>query len=337
VAVSGILLAAALASGCRSSQKDRGAERRRPPSVPVVAHRPPAADVAGEFIAKHQLAGRVALVEFGRADCAMSDQGLTEMVRLHQAKALGEAAMVRVEVGEDEKAVKDYYAAKNAPFPVHRDRDMTLSHGMNATAIPTFVLLDKFGHVRYRGGFPQKELGDWVKTLQAETADPGPKAALFGVQRLDVPKLLAETRLPDLAGAVKPLGAYAGAGGLLLMFVDTHCPYCATAMKDWATVASVVGRQNISCVLVNLGDPADRVQAHYARIKPATPVVFDVQKVAQRQWAISSVPTVMLIEGGGASIYRGPATWEPLAKAWNDSAPSRKGTIQFNVRGTSYG
>ena len=226
---------------------------------------PPPVAVQGDFLKGRQLDGRVAFIEFGLVGCPLSEAGLAKMIELQKDASIPDLAFLRVEESTDRPAAEAYFAAKSPGFAVTYDAGAAVARAFDATTWPTFVLVDKFGHVRYRGPLPEEEkLAEWAGTLLAEKTDPGPDASVFGVTRLAAEKLLDETRLPDLDGAAKPLRSYMGAKGLVAIFVDTSCPFAGQAIGDTASVAATLAKEGVTTVLVNLGDPKQTVLDFYA-------------------------------------------------------------------------
>jgi len=298
----------------------------------------PAAATAEAFLEEQGLRGRVALVEFGLVGCDLSDAGLDLMIRLDREKAIEGLEFRRVEALRDAAAAEAYFAAKGPRFPVVRDPDAAAARAFDATVYPTFVLIDKFGRVRYRGPAPDADLlADWADTLQRETADAGPDAPRFGVSALDVARLLDETRLPPLAGDAKPLRAHFGQQGLVAVFVDTTCPYSGEAVGDMAKVAAVLAGRQVACVLVNVGEPEDAVRAFYGGKTTGAPVLYDASDGTQQAWKIDAVPTVMLFGPDGTLVYRGKAVWQRLASAVEGTQRLKAGSVRFGVAGTEFG
>ena len=157
---------------------------------------------------------------------------------------------------------------------------------------------------------------------------------MFGQRAIDSALLLGKTLLPDLGGTSKALGEYKGKSGLLIVFVDTTCPFSAQAMKDLPAVMGTMAAQGVSSVLVNLDDKKDLVQKFYTDHPQTSPVVYDVTTGTKNLWGVGSVPTVMLVDAGGQLAYNGPAIWSDLGKAAEKSLNLAEGTIKFGVQGT---
>ena len=325
-----ILLAAAVllfAVGCKRASESPSQTKGTPPAAQRV-----------EFLAQNGLEGKVVLIEFGVIGCAMSESGLVTMAKMRDQGLVADLEYLRVEGSKESERTKSYFAAKAPSFPVRYDADHAITRVFDATVVPTFVLVGKFGRVRYRGQFPKdSELSGWVETVLAETWDTWVNAELFGVTKLDGPELLAATRIPDLTGSVKPLAEYTGRKGLLVMFVDTSCPFASQAMKEMPEVAAAFARQEIPSVLVNLDDPKLEVLPFYEKRKTGMRVLYDDTTATKERWAVISVPTVMLFDTEGAIVYRGKAVWKQLTSAAEKRFKLPIGSFAIRAEGTSYG
>jgi hypothetical protein len=211
-------------------------------SAAASAARSPKELALAGFLGALKLDGKPVLIEFGMVGCVLSGQGLDSMIALQSARTVPGLAFVRVEGNPDAAVVAQYFKDKAPSFPVYRDSQSALAKALGATASPTFLLEDKFGHIRYQGNYPQENLVQWGKALAAENQDPGGSVPQFGRREMDVEKLLA-AKLPDLKDQMKPLGEYKGSSGLMLLFVDTSCPFSAAAKSD--SCRSVSSRTSI--------------------------------------------------------------------------------------------
>ena len=317
------LLAFMLAAGCGSTAKKGAATGD---------------SVIAKFLTDNKLQGSVVLVEFGTIGCELSDKGLDAMADMLKRDAVPGLAFVRLEAAGDDQAFDDYYAKKKVTFPVVRDAGMKVAGALGTTVFPQFALIDKFSRIRFRGGLPvEKDLADWVRKLQAETADPGPDAAMFGMAGLASTDLLAATRLPDLAGAAKPLAGYKGKGGLVLAFVDTRCPYSNAAIKQMPQVVPVLMAAGLPTVLINIGEGADAVKKAYAGDVAGAPVVYDTSRQTQQCWNVQFVPTAVLLDSVGNLVYHGSPVWADVAAAAEKMLNMDKGSIRIEAEGTKGG
>lgn len=299
---------------------------------------PSAEALRTEFLQRYKLKGRVALVEFGLIGCQLSEKGLDEMVFLNETKAIEGLAYARVEAAEDDSAVAAYYKTKAPGFPIHRDANKLLAEAFDATTYPSFVIVGKFGRVRYRGNWPGEHLPKWAKALVAEESDPGPEVAMLGtVKKLDGPKLLAETALPDMTGGEKGLAGLLGQKGLVVLFVDTTCPYSFQAMQEMPTVARALARHKIRSVAVNIDGSREAVKGRFGAGMLGVPLLFDETSATKVAWNIQSVPTVAYIDPHKQIAYHGKALWANLATAIGAASGLPPGTVRFTVKGTKYG
>jgi thioredoxin-related protein len=327
-----------------------GCKRSAPPAAPKpaattaqqAAAYAAAAPLREQLLTRYDLKGRVAMIEFGMVvngilTCELSAQGLDGMVLHQRLDDVPGLAFLRVEQAKDAAAVDAYYKGKDLKFPIHRDPDMTMAHAFAATSIPTFVLVDKFGRVRYRGGEPGSQLGKWVADLQAETADAGPDVAMLGVVTLDGAKLLAATSLPDLGGQIVALDGAMGPEGIVLVFVDTTCPFSGQALRDMPTVAPTLAKANINSVVVNIEGSKEVVTNYFGGKDLGAPVIYDPTDATITRWNIKSAPNIVYIGPDKKIAYNGLAVWADVASAIEKARQLPPGTIKFTARGTSYG
>lgn len=303
---------------------------------------PPESDAAStpvsHFMEKYELSGKVALLEFGTIGCEKSGEGLDAMINLHRRELIPGLSFVRIERSDNKADADNYYADKKPGFPVHHDPDSELARAFGATAYPAFVLVGKFGRVRYRGNFPEKHLTEWTESLVAENSDPGEDVALFGGAELSIRELLTTTELPSVHNnKTLPLAFYAGKGGLMLVFVDTSCPFAGQAISDLPNVARTLSWYKLTTVLVNVDDAKDATLSFYKQRALSLPVVYDTTTATRLRWGVSSVPTVFLVGSDYSAHYTGPAVWKHVAQAAEKSLGLSAGDIKFDSAGTEYG
>jgi hypothetical protein len=328
VVLAGILalsITSGLLSGCGSHAV--------PPS-PVIHSKPSHT----ALLKANGLDGRVALIQFGQAGCPMSGDGFLRMVRMNRDKTIANLSYLRVDLTGNKEQADEYFKANPPGFGVVRDDNGTWPKAFNATAIPSALLVDKFGRVRYSGKFPdERKLVSWVQELADQKTDAGSDVTLFGIESADFSGLPAATKLPDLSGLVKPLHAYTGSKGLLVVFVDVSCPYAGAAIGDLPKVGPTMAALGISTVVINISDPQPDVLETYAKRPTGTPVLYDVTDATKENWRIEQVPTVVLFGADGKSVYRSGAVWKDLAAATEKALGLKQGTVTFTVEGTGMG
>jgi len=337
-----LIVAGLVASGCKSE----GRKPKPPPSPTPQTGGAATASAPSDksskelalegFLSETKLEGKATLIEFGLVGCELSEKGLDAMIALQKAAAIPGLEFLRVEANPDAPAVASYFREKAPPFPVHMDAQSPLAKSLGATAYPTFMLVDKFGHVRYRGRYPADDVVTWGKALAAESQDPGSSVPLFGAKTIDVASLLA-TCHPVLGGEPKPLGQFKGEGGLVLLFVDTKCPFSAIALAEMPGVAKTLAQQKVAAVIVNNDDSQEKVTSFYAKKPPGAPVLYDVGSATREQWNVQSVPIAVYLTPSGKIAYQGEAVWAKLATAIESSQGLAGGTIKFSTTGTGFG
>jgi hypothetical protein len=316
-----LAVAALFVAGCQT-----GTAPRKPQLVSQAA-----------FVKEHGLQAQVTLMQFGRIGCRLSDEGLAMMTALRRGRRIDGLAFPRVEAGPESEAAGAYFAAKATGLPVCYDADLTASRAYDATACPTYVLVDGFGHTRYRGMWPEeRDLSSWVCALRAEAVDPGPKVAMFRPASVDVPRLLDGLCLNDLEGGIRPLRCYMGPKGLMLAFLDTRHPAPRTTIKDLPLVAPVLARYDIQSVLVNLGEPRELIAPFYTKCPVGTPIVYDTGRATQHVWDLERIPTIVIIDPRGAVVYRGQALWANVGAALERHLGLPAASVRFPVKGTGF-
>jgi len=291
-----------------------------------------------EFLRRNELVGRVVLVEFGSIGCEPRGEGLEAMMRLVRQKTTPGLTFCRVEAEKDRAAAEEYFAQKSPGFAVVYDEDGSAAKAFDVTAPATFVLVGKFGRVRYRGDYPGAgALAHWTECLVSETSDSGADAEVFGVVKFDTVKLLEETKLPEVAGPSKSLADYVGRRGLLVVFTDTECPWAGKALGEMPTVCETLLDRGIPSVVVNIGDEEAVVLPFYAKRNAGAPVLYDATRKTQTRWNVRVAPTVMLFARTGKLVYRGNAVWSRLARAAEELLNVKTGAISFDAEGTEYG
>lgn len=291
-----------------------------------------------DFLRKQGLDGKIVLIEFGQVGCEISHEGLLTMQRMQAEQEIPDLNYLRVEASEESEPFTIYFAENASTIPVYYDPSTDVAKSFEATAYPNFVLIGKSGRVRYRGGFPPDKLANWVKALSEEKRDPGADVALFGADSLNIPELLTSTKLPDTSGTEpQPLADYLGKNGLMLLFVDTECPFAGEAMSQTPVIAQTLAQHEIPVVLINIDQDEKIVAKFYAEKQIGTAVVYDTTDVTHVKWNVSSVPTVVLISSSQEILYKGPAVWQKVASALEASLGLEANSISFSEHGTEYG
>lgn len=154
---------------------------------------------------------------------------------------------------------------------------------------------------------------------------------------VDVTRLLDQTKLPDLKGATKPLAEYLGAKGLVMVFVDTTCPFSSTALKDMPGVVKSLGAVGVASVVINNDDAREAAEKFYAATDAGTTVIYDVTADTRRAWDVKSVPTVLYVTADKKLAYHGPAVWKDLTASIEKAQSLGAGSVPVEAEGTGFG
>jgi len=321
---------AAAAGGCDQTPPEEPPEKPSEPPAETTIN-------TSAFVKEHDLAGKVAFIQFGTIRGRLSRQGLETMGQLVASGTMPELACMGVEMVADAKALEEYFGPIPPMFSVVPDPDGSAARGFRIRAHPTAVIIDTVGRVRYNGPFPTEgKLYDWYDALVAEKATPVEDPPI-GLWSHTASRLLGETRLPNRKGEPVRLGDFVRPGGLLAVFVDTQCPFAGEAVDDVTQVVSGLAGHDVATVLVNVGDPADEVRAFYAEKAPGIPVLYDTTHATEKAWHVDEVPKACYFTGKGAMVYRGKALWDNVAAAAEESLGLAPKAIQFGVKGTEFG
>jgi peroxiredoxin len=99
------------------------------------------------------LHGRAALVSFWATWCDACYAEMDALNRLSaQANARSGAVVVGVAVGEDRLKVADFARSRGLMYPLLVDSDFALSDGLGERRVPSTLVVDRSGHIAYRGG-----------------------------------------------------------------------------------------------------------------------------------------------------------------------------------------
>ncbi len=334
-AVAAVVLGLLAFAGCKRSAPP-ATQPAAAPAQPDAAYAA-AAPLREQLLAQYELRDCVTMIEFGLFGYPLTEQGLDGMILHQKLNDVPGLAFLRVELSKDPAAVDAYYKDKDLKLPVYRDPNMAMAQAFAATSDPTFVLVDKFGRVRYRGSEPGSQLGKWVADLQAEPADAGSDAAMLGIVSLEGAKLLAATTLPNLAGQNVALDGALGPEGIVLVFVDTTCPFSGQALGDMPTVAPTLAKAKINSVVVNIDGSKEVVTDYFGGKNLGAPVVYDATAATMNRWNITSVPTIVYVGPDKNIGYNGTAVWANVGAAIEKARKLPPGTVNFTAHGTSYG
>jgi hypothetical protein len=246
----------------------------------------------------------------------------------------------RVELGLRPEIVEGYYRQNGLRVPVVAENARRYLAALEVTDTPSCVLLDRGGHVHYRGTMPGEHvLAEWYEALRERPADAGPPETLLDPAQADG-KALAATDLPELeTGRKRTLKSFIGPEGLVAVFVDTTCEFSGTALADVQGVSNELDSFDVPLVVVNIGNPLKKVEEYYApeNVHLHVPILYDTSNATRDRWRIKQVPMVVYFRPDGMMTYRGTAVWDDLANGIAADLGVDPEDIVFEQDGTSYG
>lgn len=154
---------AALAGGCSEDDRDdRGGGTRPLPCVPA-ARQTPLLELesldGSVYDIKDDLCEQMVVVHFSATWCTTCNQGLPYVQGLHEKYGAEGLRVVAVNVGEEIKRVRQYFATAPVTFPVLLDPFGAYATFWDVGTIPTFVLVSREGAEVFRlVGYDEKRL-----------------------------------------------------------------------------------------------------------------------------------------------------------------------------------
>lgn len=123
------------------------------------------------------MTGRVVLVDFWASWCGPCKKSFPELDKLHRLYADRGFLVLAVSVDEKEADMRSFLAAHPVAFPAVRDAKQALVAQVGVEAMPTSLLVDRKGVVRFvHKGFHGEETVKWlrekIEALLAEEAAP---------------------------------------------------------------------------------------------------------------------------------------------------------------------
>ncbi len=121
-------------------------------------------DMEGKNIAVG-MPGEITIINFWATWCPPCRSEMPELDRFAQNHK--EVALYAVNIQEYSDKVKEFMQKNNYSLHVLMDKDGTIAKKFQITAIPTTIVIDKNGNIKYRksGGVTQAELESVIKNL----------------------------------------------------------------------------------------------------------------------------------------------------------------------------
>lgn len=94
---------------------------------------------------KDELCENMVLLEFGATWCLPCGRGLPMMQELHEAYPDGGLKVLGVNVQEELRTVRNFFASQDVTFPVLLDFNGDRARAWDVTVIPTYILVSREG------------------------------------------------------------------------------------------------------------------------------------------------------------------------------------------------
>ncbi len=127
---------------------------------------------SGKNLKLSEFRGQVVLLNFWASWCGPCRQEMPALEKLHQRYHKLGFTVIGVNVEEDSTAAKKMLREVRVSFPILFDTQNTASKLYNVSAMPTTVIIDRDGNMRYlhKGYKPgeERDYRKWVKKLIRE-------------------------------------------------------------------------------------------------------------------------------------------------------------------------
>ncbi len=112
--------------------------------------------INGEVVELSELKGNVVLIDFWATWCGPCIRAVPFISRLYAEYADNGLVILSVNLGEDPNVVAEFAGKHKMLWTVLLDSDRSVADSYGVKAIPTFVIIDKGGVIRYRkAGYSQ--------------------------------------------------------------------------------------------------------------------------------------------------------------------------------------
>lgn len=162
VLLSGLVLAALLASCSRAPDAVAASERRVPDFQ--------LASLSGEAMGPSTFSGKVVVFDFWATWCLPCHLQADILKQLHEDFAAEGVEFVAVSIGEPEETVREFVDRRPFPYPVLVDPSDEVSVKLGIYGLPTVMVVDERGEVAYlrTGISPEGVLRELLEGLSSK-------------------------------------------------------------------------------------------------------------------------------------------------------------------------
>ncbi len=103
----------------------------------------------GHKIGPADFRGKVVLADFWATWCGPCHLQAEILHRVQAQYPRSDVQFLAIDVGEDEKTVRDFVASRPVPYPVLLDEEEKVSGDLGVVGFPTLLIIDRQGEVSY--------------------------------------------------------------------------------------------------------------------------------------------------------------------------------------------
>jgi peroxiredoxin len=256
----------------------------------------------GKVVVFKEHLGKVLVVEVAMIGCGLSRKYMLKLKELYPGlKKLG-AEVLKVDVN----AEKELKNKPELPYENYGDPGGVIAKKLGVRLLPTMVLIDKFGNVRFRGSMKDLDLMETVKKLAAETeppADistgpafkPGDAAPVFTAKTIDgddfdLKKTAAENKFT------------------VLFFHSLMCPFSKKAVELFELMAvECVDGDGIRMAIVTLEDDVKAIKEKLQENMgdDSIAIIPDKDKKIKNLYKVEGAPFGAIIGKDGKIVFYG--------------------------------
>lgn len=116
-------------------------------------------NLTGQEISLTQLKGKPVILFFWTTWCPFCREEMSRLQNEYKNITAGGITLLAIDVGEPGEKVERFFRGRNAGFSVLLDINSKVAYSYNLIGVPTFVLIDAQGKIRFQGNsFPDNYL-----------------------------------------------------------------------------------------------------------------------------------------------------------------------------------
>ena len=248
---------------------------------------------------------QVTVLLMGKAGCPGTEKGTEVLTGYNRSKPDG-VSIVRLEVPPPGKKLGKP-EGWNAGFPCEVDVDRKVAEQFDFFYYPTLFIIDRGGHVRYRGGCEGEEIMAIVQEILVE--EPGDPKKIFTAPKPAVGQPAAAFSGTTIDGAKASISDLRGDAATLVVFSSLTCPFSRKAVECLPGIRSSFASKGASVIVVNEGGTLESIRPFYTSKVPGVPVIVDSEReIGVDMYGVQTVPFFYVMDDEGRIALMGPFT-----------------------------